>query len=204
MTWLSRFASRAPLAGGPSTAKRVTSFGSGRAALAVPLLWLGVSLLGAACVLPQDTRVIDTAAPDRNLPPFLLEQNATPARSVSIGNGPTCSLSFSVPAADPNVDDLLVEEWYVDYPSNATPFRRDVIYPSGQFFRGSPASWSISPASPGSPLGAPGLHIVEVLVSDGDLVNRLPQPRTFGDGGTDATYAVTYVWIVSVQTTNCP
>ena len=50
--------------------------------------------------------------------------------------------------------------------------------------------------------------MVEVLVSDGALVNRDPQPRpvTLLDGGTaqDPTYAVTYAWIVTVVAGPCP
>ena len=49
--------------------------------------------------------------------------------------------------------------------------------------------------------------MVEVLVSDGALVNRDPQPRQVllldGGIGLEPTYAVTYAWTVTVVAGPC-
>jgi hypothetical protein len=54
----------------------------------------------------------------------------------------------------------------------------------------------------------PGMHLVEVLVADGPLVNGMPQPKVvpLDDGGTrtDQTFAVSYTWLVTVTDGGCP
>jgi hypothetical protein len=73
--------------------------------------------------------------------------------------------------------------------------------------RPDPAEYDVSFEVPG-PLQQPGEHVVEVLVADGPLVNRDPQPRVviLLDGGTalDPSYAVTYAWVVTVNPGPCP
>jgi hypothetical protein len=85
--------------------------------------------------------------------------------------------------------------------------KQATITNNGQAERSDPASYEVSFATPG-PLQQPGDHVVEVLVADGALVNRDPQPRTviLLDGGTalDPSYAVTYAWTVTVLAGPCP
>ena len=84
--------------------------------------------------------------------------------------------------------------------------KQATIANNGQVDRADPASYEVSFATPG-PLQRPGDHVVEVLVSDGALVNRDPQPRpiTLLDGGTglEPTYAVTYAWSVTTVAGPC-
>ncbi len=173
-----------------------------------------VALLGAALVLPaclvsQEDHIIQPLPPPRNQPPRILESLLQPAtRFVTVKNGIDCpNLAFFAPVSDPDVADTLIYNFYVDPDLFPAFVKQATITNNGQADRSDPASYEVSFASPGS-LQQPGDHVVEVLVSDGALVNRDPQPRkvTLLDGGTalDPTYAVTYAWTVTVLAGPCP
>ena len=93
--------------------------------------------------------------------------------------------------------DPLIYNFYVDADRFPAFVKQATISKNGQADRSEPATYEVSFATPG-PLQQPGDHVVEVLVADGALVNRDPQPRvvTLLDGGTalDPSYAVTYAW----------
>jgi hypothetical protein len=177
----------------------------------VGLLLVGALLL-PACLLPQEDHVIQDLPPPTNLPPRILENLLQPAnRFVTVRNGSDCpNLVFLAPVSDPDFGDTLFYNYYVD--ANLFPafVKQATIVPppnNQQADRSEPASYEVSFAAPG-PLQQPGDHVVEVLVADGPLVNRDPQPRpiTLVDGGAgfEPTYAVTYAWTVTVVAGPCP
>jgi len=179
-----------------------------RAARVVVVL-LGAALVLPACLLPQEDHVIQPLPPPQNQPPRILESLLQPAsRFVTVKNETDCpNLAFLAPVSDPDVADTLIYNFYVD-PDLYPPFvKQATLANNGEPDRSEPASYEVSFATPG-PLQQPGDHVVEVLVSDGALVNRDPQPRkvTLLDGGTalDPTYAVTYAWTVTVVAGPCP
>lgn len=172
-------------------------------------LLLGGAVLLPACLLPQEDHIIQPLPPAANQPPRILENLLQPAnRFVTVQNGSACpNLSFLAPVSDPDFNDTLIYNFYVD-PNLFPPFvKQATISPSGQADRAQPASYEVSFATPG-PLQQPGEHVVEVLVSDGALVNRDPQPRQIvlldGGIGLEPTYAVTYAWTVTVVAGSCP
>ena len=171
-------------------------------------LLLGAAVVLPACLLPQEDHIIQPLPPPANQPPRILENLLQPAsRFVSVRNGSDCpNLTFLAPVSDPDVNDTLIYNFYVD-PDLFPPFvKQATIGNNGQADRADPASYEVSFATPG-PLQQPGDHVVEVLVSDGALVNRDPQPRpiTLLDGGTglEPTYAVTYAWSVTTVAGPC-
>lgn len=175
----------------------------------VPGALLAVALVLPACLLPQEDHIIQPLPPAQNQPPRILENLLQPAtRFVTVKNGTGCpDLTFLAPVSDPDVADTLIYNFYVDPDVNPNFVKQAFIGNNGQADRPDPATFDVSFAAPG-PLQQPGDHVVEVLVADGALVNRDPQPRTVTllDGGTaqDPTYAVTYAWTVSVVAGPCP
>jgi hypothetical protein len=172
-------------------------------------LLLGGALALPGCLLPQEDHVIQPLPPLMNQPPRILENLLQPSsRFLTVRNGGGCpNLAFLAPVSDPDVGDILIYNFYVD-PDLYPPFvKQATIANDGQADRSDPASYEVSFATPG-PLQQPGEHVVEVLVADGALVNRQPQPRkvVLLDGGTalDPSYAVTYAWTVTVVAGPCP
>jgi hypothetical protein len=173
-------------------------------------LLLGGAVLLPACLLPQEDHVIQPLPPAMNQPPRILESLLQPSnRFVTVRNGSDCpNLIFSAPVADPDVQDPLIYNFYVDADRFPAFVKQATISADNKTVdRPDPATYEVSFAIPG-PLQEPGEHVVEVLVSDGALVNRNPQPRTviLLDGGTalDPTYAVTYAWAVTAVAGPCP
>ena len=171
-------------------------------------LLLGGALLLPACLLSQEDHIIQPLPPAANQPPRILESLLRPpSRFVTVRNGLDCpNLAFSAAVSDPDVGDALIYNFYVDPDLFPAFVKQAPIAPSGQADRADPATYEVSFATPG-PLQQPGEHVVEVLVSDGALVNRDPQPRkvTLLDGGTllEPTYAVTYAWTVTAVAGPC-
>ncbi|HET9036689.1 MAG TPA: hypothetical protein VFN45_10805 [Myxococcaceae bacterium] len=172
-------------------------------------LLLAAAVALPACLLPQEDHIIQPLPPLLNQPPRILENLLQPAgRFFTVRNGGDCpNLTFLAPVSDPDVGDTLIYNFYVD-PNLFPAFVKQATIPNnGEADRSDPATFEVSFATPG-PLQQPGDHVVEVLVSDGALVNREPQPKpvTLLDGGTalNPTYAVTYAWTVTVVAGPCP
>jgi hypothetical protein len=178
-------------------------------AVRVVVLLLAAAVVLPACLLPQEDHIIQPLPPLMNQPPRILENLLQPSsRFVTVRNGTDCpNLTFLAPVSDPDINDTLIYNFYVDPDLFPAFVKQATITNNGQAERSDPATYEVSFATPG-PLQQPGDHVVEVLVSDGALVNRDPQPRKviLLDGGTalDPTYAVTYAWTVTVVQGSCP
>jgi len=170
---------------------------------------LGAAVLLPSCLLPQEDHVIQPLPPAANQPPRIREDKLQPSsRFVTTHNAADCpNLSFVAPVADPDVGDTLIYNFYLDPDLYPAFVKQATLANNGQENRDDPATYEVSFASPG-PLQQPGDHVVEILLSDGALVNRSPVPRIVPllDGGTalDPTYAVTYAWTVTVLAGPCP
>jgi hypothetical protein len=152
-----------------------------------------------------------------NRPPRLIEESAQPQRRVTVPALPGCSITFRIQAEDPDLQDTLFARWFIDYDpqSNPSPYSESELTfaePVGNAPRQRiPATLTIRLDAANNPLPL-GDHVVEVLVADGALINRVPVPRapigTFPDGGPiqDQSYAVSYAWFVDVtnEGTACP
>jgi hypothetical protein len=167
------------------------------------------AILLCGCLIPQEDHVLGDLPPRKNQPPQILENLLQPAnRFVTVQNGANCpDLSFVAPVSDPDVDDRLIYNFYVDPDLNPAFVKQAILANGGSPQRPEPATYEVSFAVAG-PLQQPGEHVVELLLADGPLVNREPQPRvvTLLDGGTalDPSYAVTYAWVVTVNPGPCP
>ena len=174
----------------------------------VVMLLLGGAILLPACLIAQEDHIIQPLPPAANQPPRILENLLQPSsRFVTVRNGSDCpNLIFLAPVSDADVGDTLIYNFYVDPDLFPAFVKQATIANNGQADRADPATYEVSFATPG-PLQQPGEHVVEVLVSDGALVNRDPQPRkiTLLDGGTglQPTYAVTYAWTVTAVAGPC-
>ncbi len=161
-----------------------------------------------ACFVPQDDHLLPDVPEPRNRPLRILESTVTPSRLQSIGNGPTCQLTFSLRVEDPDINDFITVRWYVDYSAgNPTqPVDEDVLLnPGGKPQRSESAEYTALVGSATNPLHATGLHTVEAVVADGPLVGHdvvLPHPSQ-GDAGTNLSYIVTYGWVVDVVPEDC-
>jgi hypothetical protein len=163
-----------------------------------------------ACLLPQEDHIIQEIPPPLNQPPRILEDVLQPAnRFVTVKNGSDCpNVLFSASVADPDLLDPLIYNYYVDADRFPAFVKQATINADGvNEVRTDPATYEVSFAIPG-PLQEPGDHVVELLVSDGALVGRDPQPRRviLLDGGTaeNPTFAVTYAWTVTTVAGSCP
>ncbi len=160
-------------------------------------------------MLPQEDQV--ALPPLKNRPPRIIEDqavvNGSAARQLTVRVGEGCgSLEFSAPVEDPDVDDQLISRLFVDYepvPANelhkARPPVREMILMNG----GSPLRLArfeeVNPTAQGNPLGTPGTHIVDMLVTDGRIGFPGVQPPAEpveGYEGLDPRYSVTYSWVI--------
>ncbi len=158
-------------------------------------------LTSSACLVPQESRILQPVPAAQNRPPRIIEEQALPARVVHTGNGPGCTLNFSLKVSDPDLDDTLFIGWwaYMSFDPNQFPQNVQSIPPDGSEIRNTSAVWNIDLSAQGNPLALDGTYAVEALVADGFLIGRVPQPRTV-DGTSVTTYAVSYAWVVVVQT----
>lgn len=167
------------------------------------------SLLVGACLLPQDDTILEDIPPPVNQPPSILDNEVQPpSRIFTVDGGTGCpDLVFSAPVEDPDVQDILYFDFYVDSSADTGQVAQGTVPASGSPIRTEAASYTVDFSKPG-PAQTPGTHFVEVLVADGPLVNGVPVPRTVSlpDGGTrtDATFAVSYVWLLTVTGGDCP
>jgi hypothetical protein len=180
---------------------------AGRALAKGLLVGVVAAVLGSGCLWPVEDPVLEDLPPRKNRPPRILEQNVVPQRRTTIGNGIGCKLEFKAQVEDPDLNDLLVVRWYIDYDplSNPSPFGLESsLPPDGNAIRSTSATLTVELSSPGHPLRVPGDHMVELLVSDGRLINRDPQPvATEGFDGGNPTFASSYPWFVTVEAGDC-
>ena len=163
------------------------------------------------CLIPQDDTLLEGVPGTMNRPPRIVESLVSPQQRVisNFGAG-TCDLTFEVVVEDPDVDDRIVVHWYLDYnPQDPRgPYRQYELANIAQEPRRSDrGSLLISLASANSPLGTPGTHLVEAVVSDAELVNRVPRARQveLPDGTfiEDPGYTATYAWVVTTVQGDC-
>ena len=163
------------------------------------------AVLYLGCLLPQDDTLLEDIAPPVNQPPAILESEVQPSsRAFTVDGGAGCpTVVFSAPLEDPDIQDILYFDYYLD----TLQVEQGTVPPSGNAFRTEAATYTVDFADAG-PVQSPGMHVVEVLVADGPLVNGVPVPRMvlLPDGGTrvDTTYAVSYVWLMTVTGGACP
>lgn len=174
--------------------------------------WVGVFLLAVlvgGCLLPQDDDVLPLLPPKKNRPPRLLITTLEPTQVTSSGNGPNClPLEFRASVEDPDIADLIAVKWYVDPAGlGSDPVKKEQgLRIDGKTIRDDQARLSLQVTGAGE-LATVGRHVVEILVSDGQLIERSPQPRpiTLADGGTDLnpTYTDSAFWIVDIRPGDC-
>jgi hypothetical protein len=170
---------------------------------------LAGALLGGACLIPQEDNILPDLPPPLNQPPRIVESEVQPPTSIfSVDGGTGCpAVVFQAPVEDPDVNDLLFFDYFVDANLNPNSVAQGTISPSGVPLRTEMATYTVAFPS-GSPASSPGVHLVEVVVADGPLINRVPLPRTvpLPDGGTriDPTFAVSHAWQVTVTGGACP
>lgn len=176
-------------------------------------LLVGLLVLGqAACLIPQDDPILVPLPPTRNRPPRIQENSVTPPRSFpapTLFTGDNCpeQVLFGVTLEDPDVDDVLTLRWFIDYDPNNNPvsFGTETrVSTTGAAVRG--ALEQTFSLRPGSPLAVPGIHLVEAVVADGQLIGREPQPLARDEQGnvTEVSYSDTFAWYISVEDQVCP
>src|SRR5262249_30350412 len=73
-------------------------------------------LVSTACVLPQETTIVQPPPALQNRPPRIIEEqallNGSGDRIVYTGSGLNCSLDFSLKVSDPDLADVLLVNWY--------------------------------------------------------------------------------------------
>jgi hypothetical protein len=183
--------------------------------LVLPLRWLGlawVAWVAGGCLVPQDDTLLEGIPDRRNRPPRIVESQVQPPEPIiqDFGASGLCELDFSVVVEDPDVDDLITVQWYLDYDSqNPTGYFREFrLANNGEPQRGDRATLPISLRAANSPLSAPGVHLVEAVVTDTRLVGRTPEPksRIVLDGGgviINPGYVVTHTWFVNTVRGDC-
>ena len=176
--------------------------------VAAPVAAACLLLLGG-CLLPQEDNILLEIPPPVNQPPGILESEAQPSsRIFTVDGGAGCpDLVFSAPVEDPDVQDTLYFDYYVDSQADSAQVAQGTVPPSGGAIRTEAATYTVDFSTPGL-VQTPGMHLVEVLVADGPLVNGVPLPKQvqLADGGTrtDMTFAVSYTWLVTVTDGGCP
>jgi hypothetical protein len=183
--------------------------------LVLPSRWLGLAWMAWAaggCLVPQDDTLLEGIPERRNRPPRIVESQVQPTEPIiqDFGLNGLCELDFSVVVEDPDVDDLITVQWYLDYDSqNPTGFFREFkLANNGEPQRGERATLPINLRAANSPLSAPGVHLVEAVVADTRLVERSPEPKgsIVLDGGgviLNPGYVVTHTWFVTTVRGDC-
>ena len=174
------------------------------------VLWVTLGLFASGCLVPQDDHVLQDL-PTTNHPPRIAEDSVSPSRIVNTGNQASCPpLTFSAAVEDDDIGDPLYAYWYISDLSSLASQPSDtasIPNPTGEVRRKDPAELTINFAgTSANPLQSPGVHIVELIVSDGVVIDRVPQPRDLlPDGGVGTpSFATSYAWVVNVSGTGCP
>jgi hypothetical protein len=183
--------------------------------LVLPLRWLGLAWVAwvmGGCLVPQDDTLLEGIPERRNRPPRIVESQVQPPEPIiqDFGAAGLCELDFSVVVEDPDVDDLITVQWFLDYDSqNPTGYYREFrLANNGEPQRGDRATLRINLQAANSPLSAPGVHLVEAVVADTRLVGRDPEPKSrvvLDDGGVilNPGYVVTQTWFVTTVRGDC-
>lgn len=181
-----------------------------------PPRWWGLGLAvalgtGVGCLIPQDSQsLLDSIPQQLNRPPRILQDQVRPLESVIPDFGASmCTLDFSVLVEDPDVDDTLTVDWYVDYPTDGRVQHRNTLINTGQPIRAGSGELRVDLRAANSLLSSPGLHTVEALVADTRLLNDR-QPEEHGhldlpDGGTvvNPGFTTSYTWVVNTVQGDC-
>ncbi|MBL0694277.1 hypothetical protein [Comamonas sp. JC664] len=173
-------------------------------------LLVAASCAASGCLIPQDDTLLDSVPEFMNRPPRIIESLVLPQQRFIPDFGANgCELTFEVAVEDPDVDDSLVVHWYVDY-NPQDPYRYYVAVPllnSSAPLRADRGRLTISLESANNPLGTPGYHLVEALVTDAVLLNRVVQPRPVrlpdGTFMENPGFVVTYAWTVNTVQGPC-
>jgi hypothetical protein len=163
------------------------------------------------CLIPQDDTLLEGVPGQRNRPPRIVESLVSPQeRYIADFGAGQCDLTFEVVVEDPDVNDRIVVHWYLDYnPEDPRgPYRQyELANTTSDPRRSDRGSLLISLASANSPLGTPGTHLVEALVSDAELVDRVVKSRLveLPDGTfiENPGYVATYAWVVNTVQGDC-
>lgn len=177
-------------------------------------IWTGLLLTVAwaatGCLIPQDDTQLEGIPEFMNRPPRIIESLVMPQSRIIPNFGASqCDLTFEVVVEDPDVDDPIYVNWFVDYnphdPSQA--YRNYKLAPTSEPRRADRGTLLISLASANNPLGTPGSHLVEALVSDTALVDRVPESQTvqLPDGTVlqNPGFVTTYAWVVNTVQGDC-
>ena len=140
--------------------------------------------------------------------------NGSAARQLTVRVGDGCNaLEFSAPVEEPDIDDTLRARLFVDYepvsPAEVhkarPPIREMILVPQGSTLRTARFE-DVNPTAQGNPLGVPGTHIVDLLVTDGEIGFpgvQPPQEQVPGYLETDPRYSVTYSWVIHTVDEAC-
>ncbi|MCY1022891.1 hypothetical protein [Pyxidicoccus sp. MSG2] len=174
------------------------------------VLLVAAAWAATGCLIPQDDTQLDRVPEFMNRPPRIVESLVSPqARIISDFGAGQCDLTFEVVVEDPDVDDRIVVHWYVDYnpqdPRQA--YRQYELTNTREPRRADRGTLLISLASANNPLATPGPHLVEALVSDSQLVDRVPRSETveLPDGTLiqNPGFVTTYAWAVNTVQGDC-
>ncbi|HEX8823503.1 MAG TPA: hypothetical protein VF794_26505 [Archangium sp.] len=173
--------------------------------------WLGLGIsvwtLGG-CLIPQEETYLNEFPEPRNRPPRIVEQQVQPPERIIRGYGSDlCEFQFSVIVEDPDLNDTLYVNWFVDYDPTQLRGADGVgrLQPNNKVVRDERASFNPKiPSIDYSRLNVPGDHVVEVVVSDTPLVGRDPERffvKRLADGTEvyDQGYSATYAWFVRTE-----
>ncbi|RKH42763.1 hypothetical protein [Corallococcus llansteffanensis] len=177
---------------------------------------LGLAALaaGSGCLIPQDEALLEAVPEFKNRPPRIVEEQVEPSERIlrAFGVG-SCTQDFSVVVDDPDVDDRITVEWYVDYnPSNPEGYYRQIVLANsstGQVRRDDRGTLHMDLRSANNPLSAPGIHLVEALVTDRSLYQRQVEPPDEvilpDDAGTvkNPGFVTSYSWVVNTVPGDC-
>ncbi|CAM3496467.1 hypothetical protein G4177_14240 [Corallococcus sp. ZKHCc1 1396] len=167
--------------------------------------------VGSGCLIPQDEALLEGVPQFKNRPPRIVEEQVEPSERIlrAFGVG-TCTQDFGVVVEDPDVDDRITVEWYVDYnPSDPVgSYRQIVLANTGQPRRDDRGTLHMDLRSANNPLATPGIHLVEALVTDRSLTNRQPDPPEevfLADGGLvkNPGFVTSYSWVVNTVAGDC-
>jgi len=161
------------------------------------------------CLVPQDFVFSDDPPPFKNNPVKIVlpvePDRTTLTLNNGVGGGTACAQDFTISATDPDLNDTITVQWFVDYDQNLNPryFREFLLANAGSPVRG-PNTLHMDLNSPGNPLTQQATHVLEALVADGQLINREPQLKSDDpDAGPNPSYVDRYVWVVKTEPGDC-